>query len=92
MKKYSYCDRHLNMKKCLYLAHVSCFGQGCRKPAAGWGGLKWAAMSQLFLHNDGNRRRRIYETVVPKKVYPLCYGSSFYPLLVSFRLKSLTER
>ena len=29
----------------------------------------------------------IYETVVPKNVYPLHHGASFYPLLVSFRLQ-----
>ena len=45
MNKYSYGNRHLNLKKCSYLAHVSCCRQGCRQPAAGWGGLKWAAMS-----------------------------------------------
>ena len=25
---------------------------------------------------------QIYETVVPKNVYPLCHGASFYPLLL----------
>ena len=35
--------------------------------------------------------RRIYETVLPKNVYPLCHGASFDPLLVSFRLQ-ITHR
>ena len=46
MNKYSYDDRHLNIKKWSYVAHMSYCGQGCRQPSAGWGGLKWAAMSQ----------------------------------------------
>ena len=34
------------MKKWSYVAHMSYCGQGCRQPSAGWGGLKWVAMSQ----------------------------------------------
>ena len=41
------------------------------------------AMVPVFSHNKG----RIYETVVPKNVYPLHHGASFYPLLVSFCLQ-----
>ena len=33
------------------------------------------------------KSRRIYETVVPKNVYPLGHGVSFYPSLLSFRLQ-----
>ena len=45
------------------------------------------ARAPVFSHNIDNRRRWIYETVVPKNVYPLRYGASFYPSLVSFRLQ-----
>ena len=32
-------------------------------------------------------KRQIYETIVPKNVYLLHHGASFYPLLVSFHLQ-----
>ena len=34
-----------------------------------------------FLHNKGNRVG-FMKTVVPKNVYPLHHGASFYPILV----------
>ena len=45
------------------------------------------ARAPVFSHNKGNRVRFIYKTVVPKNVYPLRHGASFYPLLISFRLQ-----
>ena len=41
------------------------------------------ARAPVSSHNKGN-----YKTVVLKKVYPLCHGDSFYPLLVRFDLQT----
>ena len=43
------------------------------------------ARAPVFSHNKGNRVG--LETIVPKNVYLLRRGASFYPLLVSFRLQ-----
>ena len=44
-----------------------------------------SATASVFTHNKDNHVG-FTKIVVPKNVYPLRHGTSFYPLLVSFHL------
>ena len=45
-----------------------------------------SATASVFTHNKGNHVG-FTKIVVPRNVYPLHHGISFYPLLVSFHLQ-----